>query len=289
MAKFTVVLICHNESRWLINWVSKMATQDPDEFIIVDNCSNDNSMAVLHYLQKKYSKIRIVYNPTNTGAFGGFITGCREATYDFVSCYSPDDEVAPDYISKMKKLMTDYPIVDIYTCNAKIIREGKEYSRILFPYDTYISPDYAVKISKAGYNKMLNLIGMIVRKQIVLDLWDRGGKNSEVNFDNHFAYYMIFSRGLVNASERLVTFRSYPNSWGSSGSGKQIKEALAIGKELFKPSQEVYNRAIESRIWGTAYQLKQKIALWGIMKMPKWAREVFYRWFYSYTWKVDKL
>lgn len=288
MAKFSVVLICHNESRWIINWITKMAVQKPDEFIVVDNASTDNSRNLIFRLKEKYG-FRHIESLTNTGAFGGFITGCKEASNDFVSCYSPDDEVAPNYVEKMKQAMEDYPISDIYSCNAKIIREGKEYSRILFPYDTYISPDYAVKICKSGKAKMFNLIGMILRKQIVLDMWNRGGKYSKADFDAAFAYYLIFSKGIVNVADRLVTFRSYPNSWGAIGKTEEKKKAVIIAKELFSIDKKVYDRAIESRIWGTAYQLKQKIGLYVIMKLPKWIRELFYRWFYQYDWRIEKL
>jgi glycosyltransferase involved in cell wall biosynthesis len=287
--RFSVILITHNESRWLINWITKMAVQEPDEFIIIDNASTDNSQELIRCLIKKFPKIRLVELKENTGAFGGFIEGCREATNDFISCYSPDDEVASNYIAKMKQMMTDYPIADMYTCNAKVIREGKEYSRILYPYDTYISPDYMVKICKIGMAKMITTIGMIVRKQVVLDMWERGGKNTKADFDAAFGYYMIFDKGIVNCADKLVTYRSYPNSWGPSSKTKEKQEALAMAKYLFSYDPVVYNRAVESRIWGTAYQLKQKIGLKVIMKLPKWVREAFYRWFYNYNWRVEKL
>lgn len=286
---FSVVLICHNESRWLINWVTKMAIQDPDEFIIIDNASTDRSQTLIRYLMVKFPKIRLVEMKENTGAFGGFIEGCRQSTNDFVSCYSPDDEVAPDYISKMKQAMTDYPMSDIYTCNAKIIREGKEYHRVLFPYDTYISPDYMVKISKTGNAKMVNLIGMIVRKQIVLDMWERGGKDTIADFDAAFAWYMMLNKGLVNVADKLVTFRSYPNSWGVTKNAKDKNKALNVAKELFMVNPEVYKRAVESKLWGTGYQLKQRIGLWAIMKLPKFVREAFYRYWYRYDWRIEKL
>lgn len=289
MAKLSIILITHNESHWLINRIENLAKQDPDELIIVDNASTDRSQILIRYLMVKYPKIKFVENKENSGAFGGFILGARVATNDFVGCYSPDDDVMPNYIAKMRQVMTDYPMVDIFTCNTKVIREGKEYSRGLFPFDAYISPDYMVKICKIGMAKMINIVGMAVRKQVMLDMWERGGKYMKADFDAAFFFYMIFNKGVVNVGEDITIFRSFPNSWGPRGKPKDKKEAQLMAKELFKVNPEVYKRAVESRIWGTAYQLKQRIGLWTIMKLPKWAREMFYRWFYQYSWKIEKL
>ena len=265
-----------------------MAKQQPDELIIVDDHSTDRSIELIKELQKQY-KIKLVINDGPQGIFNAFIKGCQSTDAEWVCSLGCDDEVAPDFIDRMKNTMSKYPLTDIYTCNAKIIREGKEYARVLLPFDAYLSPDYMVKICSAGLGKMINLIGMVIKKQVVLDMWENGAKVSNTDFDAAFAYYMIFDKGLVNTAEKLITFRSYPNSLGATGKTKEKKKAEAIAKNLFSKKPIVYNRAVKSKIWAFRYQFAQKIALWGIMKLPKWAREMFYRWFYQYHWSVEKL
>ncbi|GAG13579.1 unnamed protein product, partial [marine sediment metagenome] len=44
-----------------------------------------------------------------------------------------------------------------------------------------------------------------------------------------------------------------------------------------------------SGMWSARARWTALIALWGIMKLPKWVRRRFYNWFYSYDQKVEKL
>ena len=72
-----VILGNFNDSRFLINWVTKMASQNPDELIIVDDRSTDNSVAVIKQLQKQYGMIKLVLNDGPQGCFGAFVKGCQ--------------------------------------------------------------------------------------------------------------------------------------------------------------------------------------------------------------------
>jgi glycosyltransferase involved in cell wall biosynthesis len=287
--KFSIILICHNESRWLIDWVNKMAIQEPDEFIIVDNASTDNSQELIHNLQKLYPKIRVIYNHENSGPFGGFILGAKISTNDFVACMSPDDEPKTDYVSKMRQAIKDYPLVDAYTCNTEVEREGLKYERVLFPFTAYISPDYAVKILKSGLSGKINLIGLVIRKELLLRLWEEGGKDLVINFDGLYSYFAIFDKGFVNIGEKLMTYRSFPNSWGSAGNKSKLWEARETQLRLFRKYPQVYKRVIESNLTDPGLHILSYIALWGIMKLPKWLRLRFYKWLYSTNWRINKL
>ena len=287
--RFSLVLICYNESRFLINWVEKMMAQNPDELVIIDNASTDNSQELIHYLCLKYPKIRPVFHTENSGAFKGYILGAREATGDFVACMSPDDEPKPGYIAKMKQVMTDYPIVDIYTSNCIVEREGLFYERVLFPFTAYISPDYAVKICKSGFSGKINLAGLVIKKELLLRLWEEGGKDLVINFDGLYSYFGFFDKGFVHVGEKLMLYRSYPNSWGVAEQKSKLWEARETQLKIFKNYPKVYQRVIESKLTDPKGHILSYFALWGIMKIPKWARLVFYKWFYSSSWKINKL
>jgi glycosyltransferase involved in cell wall biosynthesis len=287
--KVAVVLGNYNDSRFLINWVHKMAPQMPDELIIVDDRSTDNSVEVIKLLQKQYPVIKLVHNDGTKGCFGAFIKGCQVTDAEWVCSWGCDDEPNPGYIDSMIRAVQLYPNVDIISCNAKVVREGVAYDRILLPFDAYLSPEYMVKIYNAGLGRMINFVGMTLRKQVMLDLWEAGGKDSIADFDATFTCYMMFDKGLINLADQLITFRSYPNSWGATGDPKEKMKAIVIAKDLFSKNPAVLDRALRSNIWGAGYHWKQKIALWGIMKLPRWARMKFYKKFYSYSWRVEKL
>jgi len=284
--KLAIILCNFNDSRFLIDFVKAMDAQKPDEFIVVDDRSTDRSIELLECLQK-HAKIRIVKNDGPHSPFGAFVKGCESTNAEFVACFSADDMPKRYYLSSMREVMNKYPMVDVYTCNADVCRENRFYERTLLPFTSYISPDYAVKIFQNGFAKNINQCGIVIKRDWVLKCWVGGGKDTEVNFDCMYSFSSIFKKGFVNVGDFLVMYRSYPNSFGASGTNKQIKKYIEIHKNFCRPQEQARSQA--SGIWGAKARWKALVALWGIMKLPLWARRIFYNWFYSYDQKVEKL
>ena len=290
MSKTAIVLVNYNDSRWLINWIVAMGRQHPEELIVVDDRSTDHSLLLLRELQKEY-KFRIVENDGKRGPFNAVIKGCLATDAEFVSPWSCDDEPNDGYVYQMACAINDYPFVDLFSCNTKVIREGREYERILLPFDAYISPDYMVKLCRAGFARSFNVIGHMIRRRVVLENWMAGGKDMAVNFDALYAFSTMLSKGFVNLGDCLTTYRSYPNSFGASGNRKARTESIRISKRIFmsKGDPDLYERARASGLWGLKAQFLSRLALWMIRRIPKWARFKFYDWFFSYDWKCEKL
>jgi len=285
--KIAIVVLNHNDSRFLIDIVNKIQAQKPDELIIVNDRSTDRSNELIFYLQQ-LCNVRLVENKGVHSPFGSFAAGCQTTDAEYVVCFSADDYPNPGYMQEMRKAVKDFPMVDLYQCNANVIREDEMYQRKLFDFTAYVSPDYAVKIYRSGYGKNVNLCGVLMKRDHVLKCWNEAA--TDLNFDCLFSTYAAFDKGFISLRGCLVTYRSYPNSFGATGSNKKIKEAIEIHKKFFKKNNyEAYKRAMESGIWGVKARWMALIALWGIMKLPKWARRIFYKWFYKYNMGVEKL
>ena len=286
MSKIAAVLCNHNDSRFLMGVIHEIASQKPDEFIVVDDRSDDRSLELLECLRKLYD-FKIVKNDGIHSPFGSFVVGCRAAKSKYVACFSADDYPLPGYLESMRWAIENFPMVDVYTCNTLVEREGELYKRTLFPWTSYISADYAVKIFQAGYAKDINQCGIVVDREWVLECWKGGGMLTKACFDCMYSFLSIFDKGFVNLGEPLTVYRSYPAGWGATSKNKEIKQATKVHKQFAKP--EVYKRAEASGMWSFEARWKALIALWGIMKLPKWARKMFYNWFYSYDQRVEKL
>ena len=283
------VLCNHNDSRFLIDVIEKIAAQNPDEFIVVDDRSTDRSLRLLDSL-KDYYDIKVVHNDGVHSPFGSFVAGCKELTTEFVACFSADDYPEEGYLDKMRAAVGTFSMVDVFTCNTNVVREGRIYKRTLLPFTSYISPDYAVKIFQNGFAKNINQCGIVIKRDHVLRCWEDGGKDTDASFDCMYSFSSIFRKGFVNLGEYLTTYRSYPNSFGAAGSIKKVRQAVEVHKRFYyKWDKIAYYRAEESGIWGQKACWKAIIALWGIMKLPLWARRIFYRWFYSFDQRVEKL
>jgi len=287
MPSIAIIIANYNDSRFLINIIKKFADQSADELIVVDDFSDDKSVELLKCLQKRYT-----FTLTRSkfgGPFGAFATGCMIAKSEFVSGWSCDDEPKKDYIDQMYQAIIDYPFVDMYTCNAEVVRENKLYKRTLLPFDAYISPEYMIKLVKSGHRQIINPIGTVIKKDIVLDCWNSGGIHTTANFDCMYTYFAALDKGFINLADHLVLYRSYSNSFGATGKNDEIKKSLETHKRYYSFCPHVSARANRAGIFSTKERLLPLLALWLITKVPYFIREKFYSWLYSYDSRREKL
>jgi len=284
MSKIAIVIVNYNDSRFLPKLVNKFCQQTPDYLIVVDDGSTEIDLDGLRALLP----CSVIKNTETKGPFGAFITGCKATDAEYVSCWSADDLPEDDYIEFIKHTIKNYPFINLISCNAHVEREREIFQRTLLPWTTYISPEYAVKIFKNGFYKQLNLIGSVIKKDTVLHAWANKGYKLKVNFDGMYFFHTLFKSGMINIGIPLVKYRSYCNGLGASGRYKDLQRAIEIHKEYYK-NNGTYDKAIESGIWSLKAQWRAQIALRLINFLPKFIRVMFYKWFYSYNYRIEKL
>jgi hypothetical protein len=62
-----------------------------------------------------------------------------------------------------------------------------------------------------------------------------------------------------------------------------------MGNQNYEAAETALITAHESGIFSQKAQFLSFFALKNIMKLPKFMREMFYEWFYSYDWRIEKL
>lgn len=85
-------------------------TVQPDEIIIVDNASQDGSLA---YLKANYPEIELVELAENRGFSGGNIAGYEIATGDYIVLLNNDTKALPDWLEQLVRCADDHPEVGI--------------------------------------------------------------------------------------------------------------------------------------------------------------------------------
>jgi glycosyltransferase involved in cell wall biosynthesis len=285
MEKISIIIVNKNDSRFLPSIIEDFKRWGANEIIVVDDNSTDGSFTIA----EQAGADKVILKKGKPGPFQSFVEGIEVAKNKYVSCWSSDDLPINGYINKMESLIEKYPCKDLYTCNAIVEREGKHYQRTLFPFTAYVSPDYMVKIFKNGHAKSLNLIGSVMNRDLPLFCWENGGKHLPLNFDGMFFFYGAFNRGIINHGEHLVMYRSYPNSFGAVVDPQKTQDAINIIEGFYCKYPHIAERAHESGIFSQKAQFLSSFALKNIMKLPKFMREMFYEWFYSYDWSIEKL
>ena len=233
-------------------------------------------MMLLKCLQVKYPSIKLIQTKRNLGPFGAFMEGVKVASNDFVSPWSADDEMLPNYVRKMTYAINDYPFVDIFTCNALIKREGKEYRRTALPFDSYISPDYLFKISKTKGISSINVIGNIVRKSHVIKCWNEGSGRWPTHFDAFYIFTAGFKTGMVILGEPLVMYRSNLTGFGNSRKLKDNLYSVNKMNNLLTAFPEAMAFMRELDIWSPANTITATLILQVLPLLPKFLRQFIY-------------
>ena len=95
----SIIIPCFNEEQTLAACVSRvLEVQDETlslEVILVDDCSDDRSLAIAEDLAGKYPEIRVLRHAKNQGKGAALRTGFREASGDFVAVQDADLEYDP--------------------------------------------------------------------------------------------------------------------------------------------------------------------------------------------------
>ena len=162
-------------------------TYEPDEFIIIDNCSTDGTIEYLQALENSSPKVHVVYMSENNGGSAGFEEGIRKAYQhgaDYI--FGMDDDAIPhkDALEILVNATQNYPPVkfclranthymdnnnqfakaqltenDINDCNLTFVGffiPREIVSRIGYPrgdlFVYYDEHDYCLRMKEAGYH-----------------------------------------------------------------------------------------------------------------------------------------
>jgi glycosyltransferase involved in cell wall biosynthesis len=124
---------CYNDANTIAGLVRRVeralaALTDEYEIIVVDDCSTDNSVPLLHELQPEVPALRIVEHKHNRGYGGALRSGFKAATREYVFYTDGDGQYDPAEISLLADAMV--PGVDVAN-GYKISRHDPWYRHVV--------------------------------------------------------------------------------------------------------------------------------------------------------------
>ena len=145
----SVIVPNKNDSRFLKRCIESVISQDvsPDEFIILDDESTDDSIEVIEAVIKGCSFARLVRNPKNLGAGGvhNANKGLRLATGKFIYFLGANDYVLPGLFRRVKESLERYPNSGLWSAMVWLVDEEGRYIRmhpspVVSLRDTWFTP-----------------------------------------------------------------------------------------------------------------------------------------------------
>jgi glycosyltransferase involved in cell wall biosynthesis len=147
MARLSVILTNYNHAAFIGRAIESIVNQSrqPEEFIIQDDASTDNSVDVIMSYVRKYRFIRFVQNEKNYGAIKAMEKVSTYATGDYLYGAGADDYTLPGFFEEAMSLCEQYPDAGLCCGNptAYIRETGELYeTKLMWSGQTaYIRPE----------------------------------------------------------------------------------------------------------------------------------------------------
>ncbi len=111
----SIVIPNHNGSRYLEDCLKSICTQTYErmEIVVVDNNSNDESVAVARTVAPEAI---VLQENQNLGFAGGVNSGIRSSRGDWIAVLNNDTEAAPEWLSECVRAIQNHPDASFLAC-----------------------------------------------------------------------------------------------------------------------------------------------------------------------------
>jgi glycosyltransferase involved in cell wall biosynthesis len=221
MTTLSVVLPNYNHARFLPMSLGAIFAQDrqPDEIIVIDDASRDNSIEVITALIAGRPHARLLSNEHNLGVIATLNAGLQRARGDLVYFAAADDVVLPGLFARSVELMERFPAAALCASLSRLLAvDGRDLG--LFPG--------AIPMRTAGYippavalhqlmrdDSWINGNTTIYRRDRLLSV---GGFRADLaSFTDGFAARALMLRhGACYIPEPLAAWRRLTDGYSSS-------------------------------------------------------------------------
>lgn len=127
--KVSVVIPVYNQEDLIIKAINSIPERDDIEIIVVDDCSNDNTLTVLKGMKRK---LKIIANKENKGVGYTFNRGIDAAKGEYLIRMDSDDYMYPNAFNELVDYYldgTDMVYYDLEINNGRILPTTKENRR----------------------------------------------------------------------------------------------------------------------------------------------------------------
>ena len=134
--KISIVVPVYNVEAYIEDCLKSVAAQTYKgeiECIIINDCTPDNSCAVIEHFVKEYNgpiEFKLLHHTVNRGLSAARNTGIDVATGDYIYFLDSDDEITPDCLEHLAAPLAENAY-DFVIGNYTTIGSNKEFAKLL--------------------------------------------------------------------------------------------------------------------------------------------------------------
>jgi glycosyltransferase involved in cell wall biosynthesis len=195
----------------------------PDEVIVVDDGSTDNSLEILDQLRLEHENLRVLKNDKNRGVVYTVNRGIDAASGDFLFFPGADDEIKPGLFEKSMRLLAEHPEAGL-SCTISEwhdLDSGLKWhmSAGMAQRPCYLSPPELVKLGRQG--KLIVCTSSAIFRKEPLCRAGRFLAELKWHSDWYAATVTSFRHGLCFVPEPLSDFVLDSKSYYHRGRGSE--------------------------------------------------------------------
>jgi len=251
--KISVIVPAYNAAKTIERCAKSLRAQIDRNFevIFVDDCSTDETGAVIKRICASHENFRVIMTKKNSGSAAARNTGIDEAKGELICFVDADDVVSPNYLAKMRELMESNDADVVCTKYARNKIEG---------FETF-SDESELLDGDAAVDTLLRMeidngpVAKLFRKEAISTI--RMPKVS-------VAEDLCFNYRVLKRAKRVVTNNSVLYSYIMTKGSLSTKfsaermESLKIVQEIDEKEQSFYSRA---RVFMEAYFICERIVV----------------------------
>lgn len=249
----SVIVPCYNNAGFLAECVKSInALHPPDEIIIIDDRSTDESLAVAKGLAAIHSNITIVERSRNGGAAAARLDGINAARHQWIALVDADDFVEQGAVCDAWRRVSDDQ-ADICIWDMWRYRDGASW--VAIPLD---SDDFP----KTGREAVIDTLGEwrihplgVARKEIYVAAYGRF-TGSQLNADELLTRLVFSSVEKIVFSRKKYFYRVNPHSSTQQYSPRQLSTLqsdiwlLLFAKDYPEVTTGKIGKSAIAKAWG---------------------------------------
>jgi glycosyltransferase involved in cell wall biosynthesis len=240
----SVVLPNYNHGRLIARAITALLAQDraPDEIVIIDDGSTDDSLDVIKSLAAGSSIVRVLANPTNEGVPAALSRGLAICRGKYLYCAAADDWVLPGFFATALPVLEDHPEAGL-VCGESHLISGRTGERlgvrpIVRPSNRmkYFSPDMTAALLRRADNWILTGSTIFVRDRAVA----AGGFPSDLGSfaDGYLGRKVALTHGFCFVPQLMATWQVFDDSFSRETASDPIEARRVMANALAHFAQD---------------------------------------------------